>query len=420
MNSSCSFVLAAVRRSAPSVEPRLLFNLRPRLIDCAHMNRVFLAGILASAVCAGAAQAQGTGCDGAVAAKAGRGGPCSELAQKIADVLSDPAVARAHWGIDVTAMDGTPLYSLNEGQLFQPASNTKMFTTATALALMGPNATFETRVVARGQFNSPANLAGDVVLVGGGDANLSGRAIPYVPPAMRPHPVAGQPAPQGPPALRYLEELADQIAKTGLRVVNGDVVGDDTLYPWEPYPEDWSIDDAVWGYGAPISALTVTDNQLSLRVAPGTAAGQPAIVTIDPIFPYYTVDTTALTTGPAKSGSHVQIDRAVGSKVLRIYGSIAVDAHPDDEEIAIHDPAEFAAAALKSMLEARGILVTGRCAGEASHSDRLARFHAGVSGAGFGTRLDADVRACDECALRQQLRGCCGDSAGSAQLAGAD
>ncbi|MBS1800177.1 MAG: D-alanyl-D-alanine carboxypeptidase/D-alanyl-D-alanine-endopeptidase [Acidobacteria bacterium] len=311
-------------------------------------------------MCAGAARAQSANiaCDGRSVTD-GSSGACSELAKQIADVLADPAVARAHWGIKVTAMDGSPIYSLNEGQLFQPASNTKMFTTATALAVLGANATFETKVVARGTFNGAANLAGDVVLVGGGDANLSGRAIPYVPPAQRPKLAPGQPPPPGPPALRYLEEMADQVAKTGLKVVNGDVVGDDTLYPWEPYPEDWSIDDAVWGYGAPISALTITDNQLAVKVSPGAAPGQPAVVTVDPIFPYYIVDATALTTGEAKSGSHVQIDRAPGSKVLRIYGSIAVNAHPDEEELAIHDPAEFAAAALKSMLEARGILVTG-------------------------------------------------------------
>jgi D-alanyl-D-alanine carboxypeptidase/D-alanyl-D-alanine-endopeptidase (penicillin-binding protein 4) len=153
--------------------------------------------------------------------------------------------------------------------------------------------------------------------------------------------------------------MADQIAKTGLKVVNGDIVGDDTLYPWEPYPQDWSIDDSVWGYGAPISALTINDSQLKLTVTPGDAPGKPAAVAIDPIAPYYTVDITSLTTGPARSGDHVQIDRPMGSKVLRIYGSIAVDSNPDEEEIAIHDPAEYAASALKTMLEARGILVTG-------------------------------------------------------------
>jgi serine-type D-Ala-D-Ala carboxypeptidase/endopeptidase (penicillin-binding protein 4) len=46
--------------------------------------------------------------------------------------------------------------------------------------------------------------------------------------------------------------------------------------------------------------------------------------------------------------------------VLRVYGSIAVDAQPDEEDVAIHDPAEYAAVALKGMLEARGIVVTGK------------------------------------------------------------
>ncbi len=281
-------------------------------------------------------------------------------------LLADPQVARAHWGIKVTAMDGSPIYSLNDGQLFQPASNTKMFTTATALALLGAQTTFETKVLARGVFNGADKLAGDLVLFGAGDANLSGRVIPYVPPAMRPKVAPGQEPLPGPPALRYLEDMADQIAKTGLKVVNGDVVGDDTLYPWEPYPEDWSVDDTVWGYGAPVSALTINDNQLVVKVSPGDAPGKPATVTIDPITPYYAVDMTSLLTGPAKSGSHVQIERALGSKVLRIYGSIAVDAHTDEEEVAIHDPAEFAAAVLKQMLETRGIVVTG--AAKAKHN----------------------------------------------------
>ncbi len=315
--------------------------------------RWMLVGVVACA-CSGMLWAQGAECDGTVAAKAGRNGLCTELAKQIDVLLSDPQVSRAHWGIDVTAMDGSPIYSMNEGQLFQPASNAKMFTTATALAMLGANTTFETKIVARGVFSGQDKLRGDLLLIGSGDANLSGRDIPYVPPALRPNP-----APPALPALRYLEAMADQVAKTGLKVVNGDIIGDDTAFPWEPYPEDWTIDDAVWGFGAPVSALTVNDNQLVLTVTPGAAAGVPAIVTIDPPLPYYTVDVTGLITGPAKSPSHVEIDRAPGAKVLRVYGSIAANARPDEEEVAIDDPAEYAAAALKAMLEERGILVTG-------------------------------------------------------------
>jgi serine-type D-Ala-D-Ala carboxypeptidase/endopeptidase (penicillin-binding protein 4) len=324
------------------------------------MKRIF--GVLViglASVCAGAQRSKHAPAGGGVTAKAGRAVASSDLAGQIEGLLAGPEVARAHWGVLVTTLDGTPIYSMNEGQYFQPASNAKLFTTSAALALLGPSTMFETRIFAKGVLSGSA-LAGDVVLVGGGDANLSGRTLPYVAPALRPKPVPGAlPVPEVDP-LRYLAELADQVAATGLKVVNGDVVGDDTLFPWEPYPQDWSIDDTVWGYGAPVSALTIDDNQLSVKAMPGATVGSAGVVTIDPLLPaYYTVDATGLVTGAAKSGSHVQMERALGSKVLRVYGSIALDAHADEEEVAIHDPAEYAAVALKGMLEARGIAVTG-------------------------------------------------------------
>jgi serine-type D-Ala-D-Ala carboxypeptidase/endopeptidase (penicillin-binding protein 4) len=286
------------------------------------------------------------------------------LAKEIGALLEGPEVSRDHWGIKVTAMDGTPIYSLNEGQLFQPASNTKLYTTSAAMALLGPKATFETKVIARGAFAGVTTLKGDLVLVGGGDANLSGREIPYVAPNERTKPAPGAPAAPEVNPLRHLAEMADQVAAMGLKVVNGDVVGDDTLFPWEPYAQDWSIDDTVWGYGAPVSALTINDNQIKVTVTPAGVEGQPATVVVDPAVPsYYTLD-VSVTTGAKKSGSHVQMERALGSKVLRVYGSIAVDAQPDEEEVAIHDPAEYAALALKGMLEARGIVVTGKARAE--------------------------------------------------------
>src|ERR1700712_2537858 len=83
-------------------------------------------------------------------------GTATELGQQVATIAAEPGVVRAHWGIAVTAMDGTPIYGLNEGEYFRPASNAKLFTTAAAMHLLGPDtkistvATLKTPIKANG------------------------------------------------------------------------------------------------------------------------------------------------------------------------------------------------------------------------------------------------------------------------------
>jgi D-alanyl-D-alanine carboxypeptidase/D-alanyl-D-alanine-endopeptidase (penicillin-binding protein 4) len=225
-------------------------------------------------------------------------GTPKDLATTINAIIAEPAVSRTHWGVMVTTMDGQRIFALNEGQLFQPASNAKLFTTAAALAVL-KGVTFQTKLVAKGRFTGTSTLEGDLILAGDGDANLSGRPVPYAAPTSQA---------KHAPALHYIEEMADAVAASGLKRVEGDIVGDDTLFPWEPYPIDWAIDDAVWGYGAPVSALTINDNQIRLTIRPGNGVGEPAQTTLDPAIPYYTIDTSGLMTGAAKTPSRVESD----------------------------------------------------------------------------------------------------------------
>lgn len=280
------------------------------------------------------------------------------LAERVQRITSEPGVVRAHWGVRVTKLDGTPVFTMNDVQLFQPASNAKLFTTAAAMALLGPDTTFETRVIA-----SPlkpiheGNLDGDLELVGDGDPNLSGTTLPYLSPAQRP-----KIDPDTPPVdpLRFLAQLADKVAATGLKHIAGNIVGDDTLFPYEPYPEDWSIDDAVWGYGAPVSALTINDNLINIKLKPGAKVGDPITYELSPAMPWYSIDTVDAKTSEVKSGSHLVIERMPDSRSVRIYGTLAVDSAPDAEELAINDPADYAATAFKMLLEQRGIKVDGK------------------------------------------------------------
>jgi D-alanyl-D-alanine carboxypeptidase/D-alanyl-D-alanine-endopeptidase (penicillin-binding protein 4) len=276
------------------------------------------------------------------------------LGNQIAAMVAEPTVARAHWGVMVTALDGTPIYGLNEGQLFQPDSNTKLFTTAAAMVLLGPDRRFETKVFAEGSIGSNGELHGDLDLRGGGDANFASALFPYRPPSKQP--ANDSQAPPSP--LAAIDDLADQVVAKGVKTIDGDVVGDD--YDFDPYPLGWAADDLLWGYGAPVSALTIHDNQIDVTITPvsPTKSSTSADIQMSPDLPYYAGERRVETSddfGPTS----VLFERSPGSKDLSITGIVTTKAEPMHEEIAIKDPAEYAALALKTALEKRGVLVRG-------------------------------------------------------------
>ena len=101
------------------------------------------------------------------------------LPQAVARILSDPAVNQAHWGISVASLSGKPIYALNDGQYFNPASNAKLFTTAAAYALLPTGLTFTTLVASEAPVSSSGELGGNITIFGVGDPNISARTVPF-------------------------------------------------------------------------------------------------------------------------------------------------------------------------------------------------------------------------------------------------
>jgi len=259
----------------------------------------------------------------------------SPLCTQIRALTQTPAVAAAHWGVSVTTLSGAPVCAVNDAQLFRPASNAKLFTATAALALLGPTRTFATRVLTSHD---------NVILEGSGDPGLATRAYPYAPP-----PYLTTPDP--------LAALADKVATHSLHY-SGDLIATDAAWPTDLYPPAWALDDTLWGYGAPVSALTLYDNKLQLTVIPASTPGQPASVTLSPATTYITIESD-VTTLSRDGHSALRIDRTPGTRVIRVTGSVAA-AHPQSEDLAIPEPAEFAALTFRTMLETRGVTFDGQ------------------------------------------------------------
>lgn len=272
------------------------------------------------------------------------------LAQRVDKILAEPDVSRAFWGVEIVSLDtGKTLYSRNSDKLFTPASNAKLFTTATAFALLGPDFRFHTTVETSGTIDKHGRLDADLVIVGRGDPNLSGRTLPYNLRTERKL-----------PPIVALESLADQLVQKGLRYVDGDIVADDSYYAFERYGEGWAQDDLVWEWGAPVSALTINDNVIFVSIQPADRVGERAFVDITPFPEYYRIDNRVMTTPTGTGPRKIYINREPGSNQLTLWGNMPVDDQGANEALAIEDPADFTAKLFRDLLEKRGVTIYGR------------------------------------------------------------
>jgi D-alanyl-D-alanine carboxypeptidase/D-alanyl-D-alanine-endopeptidase (penicillin-binding protein 4) len=253
-----------------------------------------------------------------------------------------PETQRANWGIRVVSLGNqSVLYQRNATKYFTPASNTKLYSSALALLRLGPDYKFATTVMTTAV---PVNgeIRGDVRLVGGGDPTISWRKYPYEKGGIHEPPLAG------------IEGLADQVLAKGIRRITGGIVGDDTAWPWDPYPPGWAVDDAVWSYGAPVSALTINENTIELRIRAAESEGHPARISLTPALEYYWIDNRVVTEAGRRA---VKIAR--DGRLIRASGRIPINGTDRTETIAIDDPALYAAHALHEALSRRGVAIGG-------------------------------------------------------------
>ncbi|HXN92858.1 MAG TPA: D-alanyl-D-alanine carboxypeptidase/D-alanyl-D-alanine-endopeptidase, partial [Candidatus Acidoferrales bacterium] len=282
----------------------------------------------------------------------------ARFAARVEALLGTAPTNKGEWGLlIVDAESGETLYEQNADKYFVPASNMKLFTTALALAKLGPEYRFHTTLETRGTISNEGVLAGDLTLVGRGDPNLSNRKFPY----------ELKEEFDGPPE-KALGELADALVAKGVKEISGDVIGDDSYFPRERYPNGWEIDDMVWEYGAAISAIVVDDNTVALTLTPGEQAGNPVQGTVTPATPDFTVE-NEVTASAADVKPDLTLTREPGANIVVVKGSLPAKSAPRKLVLAIEEPAQHAAATLQRLLEERGVKVAGVARARHDHAE---------------------------------------------------
>lgn len=263
--------------------------------------------------------------------------PLRRLHADLNRLFDGPAFRHAIVGaVMETARTGTVLYARHPDTLLLPASNLKILTLAAAADRLGWNFTYETKLVAAGPIADGA-LHGDLLVIGSGDPTIDGR---------------------DPASTDLFARWADSLWQSGLRRIDGRIIGDGCALDEPRFGSGWAWDDLPYGFAAPISALQYHDNLVVLTIHPGPSAGAPATVEMMPDLSGLVL-ANRLTTTAAGSAPVVGLRRAPGTDTLELDGTVPAG-HPDLYETAsVPDPPAFFARALRAALVARGIEVGG-------------------------------------------------------------
>ncbi len=260
----------------------------------------------------------------------------SQLAEETRSALRVSTALGVHI-VDIAT--GEMIYGFNEDRQRIIASNTKLFTTAAALELLGPGYFIETKVLIRG-LQDGDTLHGDLAVLGGGDPSISGRLYDG-------------------DSLAVFRGWAKKVKERGVRRITGDVHLIDGLFEPPLVHPDWPEDQLSRWYEAPIDALSFSDNCVLVRVHPSSKPGEPARVESIPDLGLFRIENRArVTAHPSKH--RIVIERTPGTNHVVVSGWVYQKAAPVESWVTVLDPVEYFGAALLKAFADEQVQIDGK------------------------------------------------------------
>ncbi len=273
----------------------------------------------------------------------------SPLQQRIRQITSRPVFKHSTVGVEVYDLTThRVLVAMNADKLFTSGSTTKVITEGAALALLGADYRFHTRVYSTGSVTADGTLQGDLVLVASGDPNLSGRveedgtldftsfdhSYAGVLPGKS---VTGDP-------LQVLKELAIAVYRSGILRIHGRVLVDASLFPSD------HVEPATH---TTVSPVVLNDNVIDVKAHSGAGAGDPVSIEVAPDLPYLKVINKVVTGSPeSEPVLRFTADTAEedGSHTVVLDGSVPAGRQKAQAAYKVKDPVLYATEGFREAL----------------------------------------------------------------------
>jgi serine-type D-Ala-D-Ala carboxypeptidase/endopeptidase (penicillin-binding protein 4) len=267
-------------------------------------------------------------------------GTVVELQQRLAECLSQAKYDTALWGVKVESLDsGKTLFEHNAHKLFSPASNSKLYTVALGLERLGEDYHIKTSLYSSTKPDVLGLLKGDLVVFGRGDPSFNARL-------------------HGNDIFKALAPLVGALTNAGVKRITGDLVGDQSCFRGPEFGSGWAWDDMQYYYGAEVSALTINDNVLQVKVRPAASTGSPCELSVNPATSYVVLSNRTQTAA-AGSRRTITFYRPLDENTVYAQGSMPVGTNTFSDEITFHNPAGLFVSFFREALSQHGVKVDG-------------------------------------------------------------
>jgi len=233
------------------------------------------------------------------------------------------------------ASDGEVVAAINADAALVPASTMKTVTTASGLELLGPDFRFETKLAIPAEMDEAGTVAGDVVIIGGGDPTLAEGNL------------------NGP-----LAKWHSALEKAGVKHIKGRIIADQSCWETALIPRTWIWEDMGNYYGSGACGLNYYENEYKVNFAPGGTGSLARFTGTWPSLDGVTFF-NEMRTGTPSSGDQGYIFGSPYSDVRYLRGSVPGGRKSFSIKGSLPDPPLFAARLLKDYLEKKGITVEG-------------------------------------------------------------
>jgi D-alanyl-D-alanine carboxypeptidase/D-alanyl-D-alanine-endopeptidase (penicillin-binding protein 4) len=287
-----------------------------------HRARVLLAATAAIILSLPAAQA----------APADKKGEREALKNALLEVLQRTPLKASRVGVHIQSLDdGSVVFSQNQDDLLNPASNVKLVTSAAALSVLGPEYRFDTEFLVDPEM-PPDGKIKTLYVRGKGDPSMT---------------------------TERLYGAVSELFHTGLREVQ-EIVIDDSWFDAERTPPGYDQEESDRAYMAPTGAVSLNWNATAIYLRPGELPGAKGIVEMEPNSDFFVVE-NGLTTGTRRARRVSVASKPLGDKQrIIVKGQLPSDQGSVSVYKKIDNPPMYFGFTLKEMLKARGIKVRGR------------------------------------------------------------